>query len=177
MQLPTASPCQTWTVIKLLAPILTIAVLTGCYGPKKAREQHARAVVAYPELGADYCARTYPPDTTFLPGDTLITFDTIHVGGSVHFDTVYSSRRDTVYITRYVQGQHTIERQVIRDTIRQVDGAALDAANIERKRVTDLLAGETSDRKKFQKRAKNYLWVLIAIGGIGLIIGYFKLRK
>lgn len=166
-------------MIKAIAAILTIAVLTGCYGPKVAKKQHGRAVYSYPELGADYCARIYPPDTTFLPGDTLRTFDTIHVGGSVHFDTVYSARRDTVYITKYIQlpGTHTIERQVIRDTVRQIDGAALDAANIERKRVTDLLAGETADRKKFQGRAKKYIWILIAIGGLGLIIGYFKLRK
>lgn len=159
--------------------ILTIVALTGCYGPKLANKQHGRAVATYPEIGADYCARIYPPDTTFVPGDTLRSFDTIYTGGSVHFDTVFSRLRDTVYITRYVQlpGTHTIERQVIRDTVRQIAGAALDGLRIDLRKSTDLLAAETSDRKKYQKQAKIRLWILIAIGGVGLLLGWLKLRK
>lgn len=169
-----ASPCQTLTVIKYL---LLALILSGCYNQKKATVQHGRAVATYPEIGADYCARTYPPDTKVIPGDTVITFDTIYTGGDIHFDTVYSSSRDTVYITRFVQGPHTIERQIIHDTIRIVDAAALDAANIDRKRITNLYEGEISERKKYQKRSRNYLWVLIAIGVLTLGGLYFKLRK
>lgn len=153
--------------------------LAGCYNQKKATVQHGRAVATFPELGADYCARIYPPDTTFIPGDTLRSFDTIYTGGSVHFDTVFSRLRDTVYITRYVQlpGTHTIERQVIRDTVRQIDGAAVDGLRIDLRKQADLLAAETSDRKKYQKQAKTRLWILIAIGGVGLLLGWLKLRK
>jgi hypothetical protein len=165
-------------VIKAITAILTIAVLTGCYGPKVANKQHGRAVATYPAIGADYCARVYPPDTTFRPGDTITVLDTLYVGGDVHFDTVYSQRRDTVYITRYVQGAHTIERQYIRDTVVTIDRAALDAANIDRKKAVDLLAGETLERKKYQKQARTRLWILIAIGAVagGWIVWRFRKR-
>lgn len=39
---------------------LLIVLLSGCYSISKAKSQFSRAAVAYPELPADYCARTYP---------------------------------------------------------------------------------------------------------------------
>lgn len=161
----------------LITALLVVVALTGCYNQRKATVQHGRAVATFPEIGADYCARTYPPDTTFRPGDTLVVLDTLYVGGEIHFDTVYSQRRDTVYITRYVQGAHTIERHYIRDTVVTVDRASLDAANIDRKKAVDLLAGETIERRKYQKQARTRLWILIAIGAVagGWIV--WKVRK
>ncbi len=35
-------------------------VLCGCFSQKQAQKQFGRAVSTFPEIGADYCARTYP---------------------------------------------------------------------------------------------------------------------
>lgn len=46
--------------MKPIIIICAVLLLTGCYSRKKAQVQHGRAVSTFPEIGADYCARTYP---------------------------------------------------------------------------------------------------------------------
>jgi len=169
--------------MKLLLAILTILMLLfvmtlpGCYPIKKARAQHGKAVTSFPEIGADYCARTYPVQNNYIKGDSVVTFDTLYVGGDFIFDTI--TVNDTVRITKVIQLPGKLITKFIRvtDTVKVVDKAALDLCSIERGKAIFLLDEKTKESDKWKKIAIKRLWVII---GLGVVLGlgiFFTVRK
>jgi hypothetical protein len=57
--------------------ILIILLLCGCYSERKATQQFSRAAVAYPAIGANYCATTYPVHTVTDSSDYTASLKTI----------------------------------------------------------------------------------------------------
>lgn len=148
---------------------LIIVLLSGCYSISKAKSQFSRAAVAYPELPADYCARTYPPRDTVVKGKDSIRVDTLWGAGETFIirDTLKS--RDTIWIktVERLPGQ-VITRTVLRtDTVYQENRAALDLCSIERGRAIAISTEKTKEADKWRKIARKRFWV---IAGMGLII-------
>ena len=152
--------------------LFLLVLLSGCYGLKKATVQHGKAVATYPELGADYCARIYPSKDSIIKGDSIITFDTLWQDGEIHFDTIYSRLRDTVFITQFTPGKTVFQTIWAVDTIFQTNTAALDLCSIERGKAITLLEAKTAESDKWKKIAKKRFWIILAMGA-GIALGIF----
>jgi len=90
--------------------------------------------------------------------------------GEVRFDTLYSVKKDTVYITRYVPG-NTIRETVIRtDTITKVNTAELKACQLA---LADALRIANDYKSKYEVangKAHKRFWILIGLAA--LVVAY-----
>lgn len=161
--------------------LLLLFVATGCYTKQKATSQFGKAAAAYPELPADYCARTYPSSTdTVVKGVTTTVFDTIYTGGETLFDTVVVM--DTKYITKTIQlpGTKVIERTVRVDTVEKVSTkllAALDLCSIERGKAITLATDKTKEADKWKRIAKRRFWIIAGMGAAMALGLFVALRR
>lgn len=161
-------------------PILII-LLASCYSRNKAQVQHGKAVATFPEIGADYCARTYPARDTVIKGETVTHFDTIYTGGETIFDTF--TVNDTVRIIKTVQlpGTKIIERQFKTDTVVRVNTAEVDLWRIQANKALDIATDKTKEADKWKKIAKKRFWIIFGMGAVltlGLVaMIYRKFRK
>ena len=157
--------------------LFALVLLTGCYTLPKATRQHGKAVATFPAIGADYCARTYPPRDSVIKGDSIVTLDTLYIGGEIINDTTVL--RDTIRITKVVQlPGREVTRTVIRvDTVRLVNTAAVDLCRIQQGQAVAALEKEQARADKYRKRATT--WMLVALGLLlaAGVWGYFKLRR
>lgn len=153
-----------------------VVFFSSCYTRKKATTQYGRAVATFPEIAADYCARTYPPKDSLIKGDTVTTTDTIYTGGNVSFDTTIVM--DTKYITKTIQlpGTKIIERITVHDTIVRVSTAAVDLCAIERRNAIMLATDKTKESDKWRKIAKKRFWIILGMGAV-MSLGIFALIK
>ena len=158
-----------WAVLILL-PL----ILAGCYSQRKAKSQFSKAATAYPELPADYCARTYPPKEKVVKGADSLIFDTIYTPGETITETYYN--QDTVYYhTKEILPGQVISRTQLRvDTIYTENRAALDLCSIERGKAISLLQDKTKEAAKWKRRAVTRFWI---ITGMGLGFLFFLLAK
>lgn len=169
------------TVLLLVFIFWIVSALTGCgYPMSKAKSQFAKASVAYPELPADYCARTYPPqiksDTTFTSDSALYqqTIDELQGDLSNSNQTVDSLIKqlgvgDTAcrkYLAIIIDLQKKImalKQKVItlppivntfhtKETV--VNTAALDLCSINRDKAIGLLEKKTAEYDKWRAIAK-----------------------
>lgn len=159
--------------------ILVILVLSGCYSFDKANKQHGRAVATFPTIGADYCARVYPPQDSVIKGDSVIVIDTLTLPGTVTTDTVQVLGTDTIRITKTVTlpAKEIIKTVYIHDTALVVDRAALDACNIEKRQLTAALGTEQARADKYQSQARTRGWALLGLLAAGGVWLYFKFTR
>jgi len=162
----------------VLILLLFVLSLCSCYSLRKAKGEFGKAVTAHPEIGAEYCAITYPVKEVIIQGKDSITVDTLWGAGETQFDTVYSHSKDTVYITKFIRG-NTIRETIIRtDTVYKVNTAEIAACRLQQGKIVDILTDKTAEAKKF-KDGRN-MWRKIAIGlmaAIGLWLFLFIRRK
>lgn len=161
----------------VLILILFVLSLCSCSPSRrlnKAKGEFGRAVTSFPEIGAEYCAITYPVKT--IHGKDSITVDTLWGSGETVFDTVYSHSKDTVYVTRFIRG-NTIRETITRiDTV--VNTAEIAACRLQQGKIVDLLTDKTAEELKWRKKAKNRFWVIAGMGGaIGLWLFLFIRKK
>lgn len=157
--------------------LLLLILLSSCYNQRKATLQHGKAVATYPEIGADYCSRTYPPRDSITPGTVVTRTDTLWGAGDITTDTVYLEGK-SVQVTKVI----TLPWKVIRetyyrtDTIYRVDNAAVDLCRIREGKAVSALEKEQARADKYQGRARSRLlviiWLALAIG----VWTYFKIR-
>lgn len=159
---------------------IVICALFSCYGPKQAQNQFAKAVAYDPLLPANYCAITYPVKEKIIAGETVTKTDTIWGDGEIIHHTTVERIRDTVYVTKFVQG-NTIRETIIRtDTVVKENTAAVEAERLNNKKLTGLLETTTVDRDKWKAIAKKRLWTIIglstamALGLVALLYRKFK---
>lgn len=154
-------------------------IFCGCYSRPVAVKQHGRAAATYPDIAADYCARVYPAKDSLIQGATITRVDTLLDSGEVIIirDTLRS--HDTVYIriTKVLPGT-VITRTIHRtDTVYIENTAALELSRGNERKAVAGWNVETNERKKYQGRARKYLFGLIGAGAlVGLWI-FFKFRK
>lgn len=156
--------------------IIVVILLASCYSRKKAQVQHGKAVTVFPEIGADYCARIYPPKDSIIKGDTVLAFDTIYTEGEIIFDTIPG---DTIRIVKTVQlpGVRIIERTTVHDTIVRINTAEVDLWRIQANKALDIATDKTKEADKWRKIAKSRFWMLVGAGAI-IALGIFGfLRK
>ena len=159
-------------ILAFVVLLLLSMVLSSCYSSRKAKGEFGRAVTAYPEIGATFCAITYPAKDSLIKGNSTVTYDTLYGAGTIEYDTVYSRSKDTVYITKYIQG-NTI-REVVRltDTVVRVDMAALTSCRLEQGKIVDLLTDKTAEELKQRKLAKKRFWIITGMGA-AMALGLF----
>jgi hypothetical protein len=187
------------TFLGLMLLLFFILVwFTGCYTPSKARKQFGRVAATYPTIPADYCGRVYPCDTLYNGADTITTVDTIYTDPEVEIytDTILvqnpfdyvtiSFKKDSVYLFHLNEWKAvknkmkpvTITKTVtIRDTIKLLNTASLDACNIERKAETERANNEQQLKEKFRGQRNTAWWILAGIGASGLLYLFFMFRR
>lgn len=152
--------------------ILIVAVLfSSCYSERRARSQFGKAAASYPLVAAEYCGITFPPRDSLIKGDSVVTFDTLFVGGSVRFDTVtLRGLSDTIRITKIVQLPGTVitQRVFIHDTLQVVNTAALKACELVKDQAVFHLTEMTAASNAWEKKAKKRFWILFGIGLVGV---------
>lgn len=163
--------------MRIIILSILLVLLAGCYTKKKAVTQHGRSVATYPEIGADYCARIYPPTNTVIKGDSIVTVDSIFIAGEQFFDTVRVDSIVRITKTITLPAKIITQRVVITDTVRVVDNAALDLCNIEKRAATLALTTEQDRADKYKARAAKYLKILIGLGALLLLGLFLRFRK
>lgn len=161
--------------------LLLILILTGCYSERKAKNQFAKAAIAYPKIPAEYCGNAFPVKDSLIT-DTLRTSDTILIQGGIKEDTIIVKVNDTVRITiiRELPGKVITNTVHIRDTIIRENTALLAACNIDKSSLTDLLTKQTAQTEKYKGQARKrgwWMWGLLAF--IVAVIGaniYLKVK-
>ena len=157
--------------------IILLVFLSSCYTERKAREQFAKAAVAYPDIPAEYCATEFPvkdslvTDTIYTT-DTLESFDTLQVT-----DTVVSKDTVRIRITQTLPGKTITNTIRIKDTIFQRNTAAEKLCELERGKVINLLQAKTAEYDGMKK--KRNIWMIIAICSLAVnaLFIYLKIKK
>lgn len=182
----------------VLLLVVIILMFTGCYTKQKATVQHGKAVVTYPEIGADYCARTYPCVDGIVKTDTVITLDTIYTDPEIEIltDTILiqnpfdyvtiSFKKDSVYLFHLNKWQAVknqmapksiVKTVTIRDTIRVKDLAELDLCKIVRDEAVMNLKQSEYLKEKYRNQRNGLRWLVAGIGALGLLWLFFAIRK
>lgn len=158
--------------------ILSLSMLVGCYSPRKARTQFAKATVAYPEIAAEYCSKTYPVKDSFIRGVDSIRVDTLWGSEAVTvYDTIFS--RDTVFIriTKQLPGITIREIYNRTDTINKENTAKSDALLIALKNAANNEALVIIDRDKWRKIARKRFWIIAGMGAVMVLGVVAAVRK
>jgi len=161
----------------LLYAGFVMAVLSGCYSQSKAKGQFGKAVTAYPVIGADFCALTYPPKDRLIKGDTVHTTDTFYTEGSTQYDTIRVKDSDTIRIIKTIQlpGTKTIEKYFIHDTLQVVNTAELKACQLS---LADGLRIANDYKSKYEiadKKAHTRFWMIIGLAALVAAYVGFKI--
>lgn len=153
--------------------LIVAVLLSSCYGERKARSQFGKAAAAYPLVAAEYCGITFPPKDSLIKGDSIVTFDTLFVGGSVRFDTLtLRGLSDTIRITKIIElpGKVITQRIFIHDTLQVVNTAALKACEIALHQSVVNEGIERTSAAAWRKKAKQRFWILLGIGIVGIAL-------
>lgn len=165
----------------VLAALGFVLTLPSCYSIDKAKKQHAKAVTAYPIIEAESCSEKYPCKDSIIKGDSVLTFDTLYVGGENMFDTIVVN--DTIRITKVVKQPKEIITKTVRinDTIRVLDQAKLDLCNKQRDQAINNETAVRAERDKFKASRNKWrkqaigLYIVLALGLFAFI--YRKIKK
>lgn len=157
--------------------LLSIAIMAGgCFTEKRAQKSFSKVVEQYPHIPAKHCADEYRTDTITVKGDSILSFDTIYVGGEIFNDTAFIN--DTVYVTEKYTNERVITKTVkITDTIYRENKAALDLCSIERGSAIRQLEKATEELKKVKAGNRNKLWIIIALSAVVVMLGYGRVKK
>lgn len=155
------------------AAIIVMTGLFSCYGPNLAKKQFGRAATTYPEIGADYCARLFPPvPGQTIPGKDSINFDTIYIDQAP--DTISTTRNDTTIQTIFITGPRittTIRRT---DTIRMENRAAWDLCDLDRRKAIQVATDQRTAAELWKGKAKQRFWMIWAL--LAFILAYIGYR-
>lgn len=151
---------------------IILLLLTGCASQQKALQKAQNKVIASGTL-SELCAKFFPPNIQFVPGDTVVKIEREYSPGTVSYyvknDTVFQTINDTIYIRKNV---------LIHDTLRLESTAKIDAITRDWKAIMDnngelnnrlLIQKEEVDKYKSQRNTA-YLCVAGLAGLIGLSI-------
>lgn len=148
--------------------LLLTLILVGCYNERKATQQFAKAAVAYPRIGAEYCSDKYPIKDSLIR-DTSYHFDTLYMAGKN--DTAYYFAHDTLtrIITKIVPQIITKEIHIV-DTIIKENTAAVRLCEIDKNNAIKLAVDQTKIANDFKAKAHKrgtIMWSIIAAIVIG----------
>lgn len=161
-----------------MLPYILLLSLCGCYTARKAKDQFAKATVAYPGIAAEYCATTYPVRERVIQGKDSLRVDTLWESGETNFDTLYSFRKDTVYITRYLPGKTIRETFYRVDTVYQQETAMLHALQLQVRDALTLSVDNAKSANKWEARSKKNFWIWVSLAGmlgLGIILRIKKI--
>lgn len=155
---------------------IAVLILSGCYTPKRAAKQVAKASIVYPSVVAEICADLFPITETTIPGDTVFVTDTVF--DAIFFPSDTTIINDTVRIVKTLPGKTiTVTNTITRvDTIIKVNTAEIAACSIARDNAIQLAAEKTADVAKWKKRANVRGLILLGLLAAVLVWGYFKIK-
>lgn len=153
-------------------------IFCGCYSRPIATKQHGRAAATYPDIAADYCARTYPVTNETIKGDSVFITDTMWGEGTTRIDTVYVAGKPFEVTKTIILPGKTVTNTIYRtDTVVKENTAALELSRGNERKAVAGWNAETNERKKYQGRARKYLFGLIGAGALVGLWLFFKFRK
>ena len=140
--------------------------MCSCYSHQKATVRFGKAVSTFPDIGANYCAVTFPSVSELIKGDSVITFDTLYVGPDVVFDTI--TVNDTVVVERRIRGitKYITKLVTITDTLKTPDKAAITACQMAKDAALRLLEKLNTESDKWKRIARIRLWIIISLGAV-----------
>lgn len=159
--------------------LVALVFLTSCYTRQKAQVQHGKAVATFPEIGADYCARIYPPKDSLVKGDSIFIekTDTLWGDGNTVIDTIYFEGKPKEIIKVVtLPGKTIIERHFRVDTLRVTNTAEVDLWKIQANKAIDIATDKTKESDKWKKLAKQRFWIIIGMGA-AMALGIFAFVK
>ena len=163
-------------------PIILLFGLAACYSERKARNQFAKAAVAYPLIPVEYCAEQFPdkPDSVIVKTDTVTE---ILFMDSLVFNT------DTLYKDSLGFKYRTITKVVTKTIRKDSIIYRLNTAEQERLRLqlnkcqdnNNVVMTKNLEQEKliasWKKKAKDrWLWIALLIGG-AVAFTIFKVAK
>lgn len=153
---------------------LILLVLVGCTSTKKQQKKAEEFLNAHPEVEARRCAQNYPPDTTFIKGDTVLTYDTLVTkGDSIPCPPTVNESGDTVYVKVKCPDSKTVTVYLDRvDTVVLMNTALVDYYRFRNDSLNKVVIKVTTQRDDAKDKAANRLWIIVALG-IALAAGTF----
>ena len=156
--------------------IILPTLIIGCYSKRKAQTQFAKAVAYDGSIPAKYCAQTFPVIEKIIKGKDSIIVDTLWGEGETITRTLIERVRDTVYITKYIQG-NTIRETIVRtDTIVKENTAALAASRLELGKALTIATDKTNEATKWRKIARKRFWIIAGMGA-AMALGIFAMIR
>ena len=169
-----------WVIAFILIALL--GAMAGCYTENKARQQFAKAVIAYPSIPVTYCAEQFPDkaDSVIVKTDTvtevIINDPTLEIIDTAYFDTsnckpitilktkTITIRKDSII---YRENRAEQERLQLGLLACQTNNGVMLAKNTK-------LEQDLADWKK--KAKTRWLWIALLIGGAATV-AIFKVIK
>lgn len=160
-------------VTTFMAMALLIGLFASCNPQKKLAK--AEATLSAAGVLPKICADRYPVKVEYIKGDSVLTFDTIYVGGIV-YDTTTVETKDTVYktITKTLPAKVVTKTVKVTDTLVKENTArviALQAETAAKEAKIISLQNELNSWRSKAKQRFNWLIVLLILVG-----GYTILR-
>lgn len=170
---------KNWAFILLIG-------LASCYTEQKAKNQFAKASIAYPAIPLDYCAAKFPdkPDSVIVKTDTVT--DIIFMDSLVNnTDTLYRDSLGFKYRTIYKTQKIYIKKDSI---IYRENKAEQERLRLQLEKCIDnnnVLVGKLDEKdlliSEWKGKAKRRGWefwglIFLVIGAIGMKI-YSKTKK
>lgn len=157
--------------------LLLLTLLSSCYTARVAKKDFAKASIAYPAIAAEYCAVTFPIKERVIQGKDSLRLDTIYSEGDTYYDTLYSFRKDTVYITRYLPGKTIRETFYRVDTVYQQETAMLHALQLQVRDALTLSVANAKSSNEWKEKARKRFWTIVGLGALVAIYIGFKIYK
>jgi hypothetical protein len=161
-------------LLNLMLAMMIIGFMQSCTNKiAKARDTFDK------NLGeaAKYCADKFPVKEVYIKGDSILTFDTLYVGGDIVIDTVET--KDTVYITV----TKTLPAKVITKTVRVTDtvvkentAMVFELTNLVKTKDAQILK-ITEEKNEWAKKAKQRFWLILIIIGAAGTYTFLKLKR
>lgn len=142
-------------VVFLLFLLSLVAIVQGCYGPKKANRQHARAVATFPDLAKSFCRDNFPVKEKLVPGRDIVRIDTTYLPGTITTDTIKGADSIQVITITREKPARVINKTILRtDTLYQENTARLAMCDTDRAALVALLAQQNRRTQSLQRAAR-----------------------
>ena len=159
----------------LMTAMLLIGVFSSCNPQRKI--QKAERVLKDNNALAKICADEFPVKEIYIKGDSVLTLDTLYIGGEVVYDTVETKDTVTITITKTLPAKVITKTILVTDTVVKENTARVaDLTNIVNKKDTEIAVLQ-ADRDNWKAKAKQrFWWLMVLAGAVGAYI-LLKVKK
>lgn len=163
-----------------ITTFMVMALLMGLFASCNPQKKLAKAEATLSAAGVlpKICAERYPVKTEYIKGDSVLTLDTIYVGGIV-YDTTTIETKDTVYktITKILPEKVVTKLVRITDTLVKENTARVaEVTLVLVRKDAEIVSLKEKLSDMTEKRNKFRLWFWIMVGAIGAYT-FLRIKK